>query len=97
MKLCDQDDCNKPAKFGAAGAKKPTFCPEHKKDGMVDLGGQLCVHPGCTFIASFGVAGTKTREFCSGHKKDGMVDVQFTMPSVLCSEQNSLFVVPGAP
>ena len=73
---CGHHGCIKQPSYGVDGSNRKEFCPEHKRDGMVDLKHKRCGHHGCGKRPSYGADGSNKVEFCFEHKRDGMVDLK---------------------
>ena len=68
--------CNKQPSYGVDGSyNRVEFCSEHKRDGMVNVGGKRCLQHSCNTVPSYSMNGSKKRELCSEHQRDGMVNV----------------------
>lgn len=63
--------------YGLEGTKRPEYCAEHAKDGMINVLSRRCTNPSCNTIASFGVNDDRRiPEFCAKHAKAGMVVIK---------------------
>ena len=72
---CAHQGCTKGPSYGVAGSKKPEYCAQHRKGGMVNVVSKRCAHHGCAKGPSYGKAGSKKAEYCRDHAEDGMVNV----------------------
>lgn len=52
------DGCAIGAVYGVYGSRRPEYCSQHEKDGMVNVAIKKCRQQGCTKQPSFGVSGT---------------------------------------
>lgn len=53
--------------------KKPLYCGEHKKDGMIDVISKRCIQDDCKKQSSCNIEDEKPL-YCGEHKKDGMIN-----------------------
>ena len=63
-----------PERSSKPKTKKPKYCAEHKKEGMVNVKGKRCEHEDCLKFPHFGNSGERPK-YCVEHKKEGMVNV----------------------
>jgi len=66
-------DCVKQPLYALSG-KKPQYCGDHKKDGMINVVGKRCIKKDCVKYPIYGLPGQKA-EYCDDHKKDNMINV----------------------
>lgn len=74
---CTHSGCETTACHGFSG-KKPKYCSEHKKSGMIDIHNskyKKCINNECTRTANFGNIGDKKATYCAKHKLEGMEDI----------------------
>ena len=74
--MCKHINCNKHPSFNLEGEKKPLYCAEHKKDGMVNVRHKTCIHEGCKKQPTYNVEGETKALYCNAHKLEGMVNVK---------------------
>eukprot|EP00752_Nemacystus_decipiens_P011488 g10200.t1 len=72
---CEHPGCSRGATFGPrGGARRPTNCAAHKREGMVKITSRQCAEDLCSTAPSYGFKG-KRATVCSRHKEPGMVNV----------------------
>jgi hypothetical protein len=77
-KKCFEDGCNIIPSFNYKNEKKPQFCSEHQKEGMVNLlklKYKKCIEDGCHIIPNYNYENEKEALYCSKHKLTNMVDL----------------------
>jgi hypothetical protein len=67
--------CSKQPTFNFEGEKRPLYCAEHKKEGMIDVKHKRCVEPGCSKRPYSNFEGEKHALYCAQHKRDEMINV----------------------
>ena len=73
--LCQETDCKTRPSFNVCHFKKPMYCKEHSKPGMIDVKSKRCQEPGCQVRPSYNFEREKLGIYCKEHSKPGMIDV----------------------
>ena len=72
--ICKKEGCNVQPSYGNEW-KKPEYCKNHIKEGMIDVKHERCKKEGCNVQPSYGNEWKKP-EYCKNHIKEGMIDVK---------------------
>jgi hypothetical protein len=82
--LCREGNCRIYSCYSFENEKKPHFCFNHKKDGMINVVTNTCKKVGCNIIPVFNYIGETTAIYCKKHQLEGMVNIK----SRFCKETN---------
>ena len=85
MRLCEEENCFKNANYNYKGGEKK-YCFSHRKNGMINLSGQVCKVKECNKMASFNYDNCKNRIYCACHKKPFMINLSSRKKERVCED-----------
>lgn len=85
MRLCEEENCFKNANYNYKGGEKK-YCFSHRKNGMINLSGQVCKVKECNKMASFNYENCKNRIYCACHKKPFMINLSSRKKERVCED-----------
>ena len=85
-------ECDTRPFYGFPTDKSPSYCNNHKKDGMVDIVSKRCLE--CETRPYYGFPTDKSPSYSINHKKDGMIDIKnkkckSNEQNIICEQQAS--------
>ena len=84
-RICKDINCNKRCSFNFKN-KKPIYCNDHKKEGMINVISKKCLE--CTKRAYFNNENEIEPIYCNEHKKENMINIQ-SKKCLNCDKQPS--------
>jgi hypothetical protein len=77
-RFCRHRGCDRAAAYGEPGARRASFCPQHRNSSHVDFAHKRCQHADATCYrqASYGDRGDRVARFCARHRLAGHTDVR---------------------